>query len=147
MAVFFSESKVEDMGPTPGLQYLKKLSQWKFWIFINKWCMYKTFAFDSFVGVIFINIMFCYWLITCRTKTLIVLVWHPIILGVLEYGTLFHVDCGFMYSCMPALDKQPSVRPIGVRETWMRLFDKIVLKFTGPEATTECQNEQLCTGF
>ena len=48
-----------------------------------------------------------------------------------------------MYSRMPALDKQPSVRPIGVRETWMRLFDKIVLKFTGPEATMACQYGQL----
>ena len=60
------------------------------------------------------------------------------------YGTFFHVDCGFMYSRMTALDKQPSVRPVGVRETWTRLFDKIVLNVTGPEATMACQYDHLC---
>ena len=44
---------------------------------------------------------------------------------------------------MTALDKQPSVRPVGVRETWTRLFDKIVLNVTGPEATMACQYGQL----
>ena len=45
---------------------------------------------------------------------------------------------------MTALDKQPSVRPVGVRETWRRFFDKIVLKVTGPEATMACQYDHLC---
>ena len=45
---------------------------------------------------------------------------------------------------MIALDKQPGVRPVGVGETWRRLFDKIILKFTGPEATMACQDNQLC---
>ena len=43
-----------------------------------------------------------------------------------------------------ALEKQPGVRPICVGETWWRLFDKIVLKFTRPESTMTCQYDQLC---
>ena len=45
------------------------------------------------------------------------------------------------------LDKHPGVRPVGVGETWRRLFAKIVLKFTGPEATMACQDDQLCAGL
>ena len=46
-----------------------------------------------------------------------------------------------------ALDKQPSVRPVGVGETWRRLFAKIVHKVTGPEATMVCQYYQMCAGL
>ena len=46
-----------------------------------------------------------------------------------------------------ALDKQPVVRPVGVGETWRRLFDKCVLRVTGPEATSVCQDDQLCAGL
>ena len=42
------------------------------------------------------------------------------------------------------LDKHPGVRPVGVGETWWRLFAKIVLKFMGPEATMACQDDHLC---
>ena len=42
------------------------------------------------------------------------------------------------------LDKQPDVRPVGVGETWWRLFSKIVLKVTGPETTIAFQ---LCAGL
>ena len=52
--------------------------------------------------------------------------------------------CAFMSGRMIALDKQPFVCPVGVGEMWRRLFAKIVLKFTGPEATMECQDDQLC---
>ena len=45
------------------------------------------------------------------------------------------------------LGKQTGVHPIGVRETWRRLFENTVRKVTGPEATMECQDEQLCTGL
>ena len=46
-----------------------------------------------------------------------------------------------------ALDKQPDVRHIGEGETWRRLFANIVLKFTVPEATIACQDDQLCAGI
>ena len=46
-----------------------------------------------------------------------------------------------------ALDKHPGVRPVGIRETWWRLFSNIVLKVTGLESTMSCQYEQLCAGL
>ena len=46
-----------------------------------------------------------------------------------------------------ALAKHPGVRPVGVGETWWSLFSKIVLKFTGPEATMACQYDQFCAGL
>ena len=45
------------------------------------------------------------------------------------------------------LDKQPGVRLVVVGEMWRRIFDKILLKVTGPEATIECYNDQLCAGL
>ena len=42
------------------------------------------------------------------------------------------------------IDKQPGVCPVGVGETWRRLFSDIVLKVRVPEATMVCQYEQLC---
>ena len=46
-----------------------------------------------------------------------------------------------------ALDKNPGVRPVGVGETWIRLFANIVLKVTGTEATIACQYDQMCAGL
>ena len=46
-----------------------------------------------------------------------------------------------------ALDKQPGVCPVGVGETRIHLFDKCVLRVTGPEATSVCQDDQMCTGL
>ena len=46
-----------------------------------------------------------------------------------------------------ALEKQPGVRPVGVGETWRRLFSKTVLKVTVPEETMACQDDQLCVGL
>ena len=51
-----------------------------------------------------------------------------------------------MYGRLISLDKQPVVRPVGVGETWQHLFDKIVLKVTGPEETMACKDDQLCSG-
>ena len=45
------------------------------------------------------------------------------------------------------LDKQTGMRPVGVGETWRHLFDKIVLKVMGLEATVECQDEQIFAGL
>ena len=52
----------------------------------------------------------------------------------------------FMSDRLIALDKLPGVRPVGVRETWRRIFEKCVLKVTGYEATHTCRDDQLCTG-
>ena len=43
-----------------------------------------------------------------------------------------------------ALDKQPIICPFRVRETWRRLFAKIVLKVTRPEALVVYQDYQMC---
>ena len=53
----------------------------------------------------------------------------------------------FMSVRIIALDKQPGVRPVGVGETWRRLFSKILLKFTGPESTMAFQVNHLCAGI
>ena len=50
-----------------------------------------------------------------------------------------------MYSRMIALDKYPGVRLVGVGEMWRRLFDKIVLKVMGSEATMEYQYDKMCS--
>ena len=52
--------------------------------------------------------------------------------------------CAFMLGRLMALDKKPGVHPVGVGETWRRLFSKIVLKFTGLEVTMACQDYQIC---
>ena len=52
-----------------------------------------------------------------------------------------------MSSRLLAFDKQPGVRPVGVGETWRRLFARIVLKVTGLEATMECQDDHICAGL
>ena len=49
--------------------------------------------------------------------------------------------CAFMSVRLIAIDKQPGVRPVGVGETWRRLFAKIILKVVGPEATMACQDD------
>ena len=53
----------------------------------------------------------------------------------------------FMSGRLIALEKQPGVHPVGVEETWRRLFDKIVLKVTGPEDTMVFKDYQLCAGL
>ena len=55
--------------------------------------------------------------------------------------------CAFMHDLLISLDKQPGVRPVGVGETWRSIFTKIMLKVTGPEATMECQDDQMCAGL
>ena len=39
---------------------------------------------------------------------------------------------------------QPGIRPVGVGETWRRLFSNILLKVMGTEATMACQDDQIC---
>ena len=45
------------------------------------------------------------------------------------------------------LDKQTGVGPVGVRETWRRLFAEIVLKAKVPEDTMACQDDHLHAGL
>lgn len=46
-----------------------------------------------------------------------------------------------------ALDKCPGVRPVGIGETWRRLFAKIVLLVAHNEAKEVCGIDQLCAGL
>ena len=55
--------------------------------------------------------------------------------------------CAFMSLCLIVIEKQPDMRPVGVGETWKRIFYNIVLKFIGPEATIACLYEQICAGL
>ena len=48
---------------------------------------------------------------------------------------------------MTALDKQPGVHLVGVKETWQCLFAKCILRIIGYKAITACKNNQLCNGL
>ena len=50
-----------------------------------------------------------------------------------------------MSDSLIALDKQPGVHPVSVRETWRLIISNIVLKVIGPDATIECQDYQMCS--
>ena len=52
--------------------------------------------------------------------------------------------CKFMSGHLITLDKQTGVRQVGVGETWRRIFSEIMLNVTGPQASMECQDDQLC---
>ena len=41
------------------------------------------------------------------------------------------------------LEKWPGILPVGVGETWQRLFAKCVMSITVLEATNACQDDQL----
>lgn len=45
---------------------------------------------------------------------------------------------GFMAGRLIALNKPPGVRPIGIGESWRRLFAKVIMKITVNEATEGC---------
>ena len=45
------------------------------------------------------------------------------------------------------IDKCPGVRPIGIGETWRRLFSKCNVLHTIDSATIICGNKQLCAGL
>ena len=52
-----------------------------------------------------------------------------------------------MYGRLIVLDKIPGVCPVGLRETWCRIFAKSVLKVTGSDATHACRDDHICTGL
>ena len=49
-----------------------------------------------------------------------------------------------MYGHLIALHKQTGVHLVGVGETWRRLFVKVLVRVTGPEAASACKDEQMC---
>ena len=49
-----------------------------------------------------------------------------------------------MSDLLIALVKNPGILLAGFKETWRRIFERIVIKFTGPEATMACQDEHMC---
>ena len=53
----------------------------------------------------------------------------------------------FMSGRLIALEKNPGIRPVGIRETWRWIFDKCVLRVTGPESTNTCKYEHICYGL
>ena len=53
----------------------------------------------------------------------------------------------FMSGRLISLDKHPGVRLVSIGETWRRLFSKIALKVTGPEATMACQDDHRSAGL
>ena len=67
------QGKPENTGPTPGIRHSKQILK----VNLNKYiydAFIETLAYEFFGDVIFINIMFCYCLITRHTKILIALV-------------------------------------------------------------------------
>jgi hypothetical protein len=46
-----------------------------------------------------------------------------------------------------ALDKEPGVRPVSIGEIFRRLFAKAILLVVGREATSACDNLNLCAGL
>ena len=61
-------------------------------------------------------------------------------LGWLANGSLpWAAYCTFMSGRLILLDKQPSVHPVGVGKTWIRIIAKIILNVTVLEATIVCQ--------
>ena len=53
----------------------------------------------------------------------------------------------FMSGLLIVIDKHPGVHLVGVGETWRPLFETIVIKVTGSEATMACHYDQLCAGL
>jgi hypothetical protein len=52
-----------------------------------------------------------------------------------------------MASRLIAMDKRPGVRPVDMGELLRRLLAKVILHAVGPEATTACDNRNLCAGL
>ena len=54
---------------------------------------------------------------------------------------------GLMMCREVAIDKMPSVRPLGIGDILRRLISKCVLEATGAQATAACGADQLCVGL
>ena len=53
----------------------------------------------------------------------------------------------FMSRRLSILDKQPAVHLLGIREPWLQLIAKWVLKVTRPEANYACKDDQIFEGL
>ena len=53
----------------------------------------------------------------------------------------------FISGGLISLNKCPGVFPVGIGGNWRRLFAKCVLRVTVPEASNECQDDQICAGL
>ena len=51
----------------------------------------------------------------------------------------------FMSDYLIIWDKQPVIRPVGIKENCCQLFATCVMKVMGPEATHACKDDRLCT--
>jgi hypothetical protein len=52
-----------------------------------------------------------------------------------------------MEGCLITLDKQPGVRPIGIKDVACRLVSKVMVELTKEEAAVACGVDQLCAGL
>jgi hypothetical protein len=52
-----------------------------------------------------------------------------------------------MANRLVALDKEPGTRPVGIGESYRRLWAKCLLKAAGAQATAACGNYNLCAGL
>ena len=52
-----------------------------------------------------------------------------------------------MYGRIINLEIPHGVHPFGLGENYRYLFDNILIRVTGPEATSVCQYDQLCAGL
>ena len=52
--------------------------------------------------------------------------------------------CAFISVRLVTLDKQTSVCPVSIVETWRRLLSKCVLKVKGTKSNKACQDDQHC---
>ena len=48
---------------------------------------------------------------------------------------------------MIATNKHPRVHPVGLRETWIFLFSKSVMRLTVPESTSPCHDDHTFAGL
>ena len=51
----------------------------------------------------------------------------------------------FIFGRLILLDRQPGVHPVSVEKRERCLFSEILIKVAGPEATSSCQDDELCT--
>jgi len=55
--------------------------------------------------------------------------------------------CALMACRLITLNKQPGVQPVGIGEIYCQLLAKCLLAATGHQATTTCDNLNLCAGL
>ena len=56
-------------------------------------------------------------------------------------------NCEFMSGCLISLYNHTGVHPVGIGETWIRLFNFFLLKVTGPKAANTPPDDQIYSGL